>query len=190
MKFIRYSLAIGLGLASGAAFAATTAAMPATLYPMPHCGCCGSYATYLDHHGFNVHEEKISSTNVLEKIATQDDVPVKFIKQPMKAYSGICHITQVGGYVVVGHVPANVVHRLLSRRPKNIAGLILPGMPPTSPGMLPPGSTGKSNMKMSGMQMNGMKKARKPLVVYAFDSSGKTWVYEKVHATPPYAPIQ
>ena len=40
----------------------------------------------------------------------------------------------VDNYVVDGHVPVNVIRRLLSERPA-IAGITLPGMPAGSPGM-------------------------------------------------------
>jgi hypothetical protein len=40
----------------------------------------------------------------------------------------------VDGYVVDGHVPVEVVRKLLSERPA-IAGITLPGMPSGSPGM-------------------------------------------------------
>lgn len=45
-----------------------------------------------------------------------------------------CHTTEVGGYFVEGHVPADLVRRLLAERPR-IAGITVPGMPVGSPGM-------------------------------------------------------
>src|SRR3546814_2652481 len=48
-------------------------------------------------------------------------------------YQG-CHLSQIDGYVVSGHVPVETVNRLLSERP-DIAGITLPGMPMGSPGM-------------------------------------------------------
>src|SRR5260221_429015 len=45
-----------------------------------------------------------------------------------------CHTMFVSGYVVDGHVPVNVIRKLLSERPA-IAGITLPGMPEGSPGM-------------------------------------------------------
>jgi len=45
-----------------------------------------------------------------------------------------CHTTEVGGYYVEGHVPADLVRRLLAERPP-IAGITVPGMPVGSPGM-------------------------------------------------------
>jgi hypothetical protein len=45
-----------------------------------------------------------------------------------------CHTALVNGYVIEGHVPADVVDRLLAERPQ-VAGLAVPGMPIGSPGM-------------------------------------------------------
>ncbi len=45
-----------------------------------------------------------------------------------------CHTAVVDGYVIEGHVPAEVIHRLLDERP-DIVGLSVPGMPIGSPGM-------------------------------------------------------
>jgi hypothetical protein len=50
-----------------------------------------------------------------------------------------CHTAVVGAYVVEGHVPADLIARLLRERPA-IAGLAVPGMPVGSPGMEAPGS--------------------------------------------------
>jgi len=45
-----------------------------------------------------------------------------------------CHTAKVGDYFVEGHVPADLVKRLLADRP-DIKGLAVPGMPMGSPGM-------------------------------------------------------
>jgi hypothetical protein len=51
---------------------------------------------------------------------------------PQKLYS--CHTATVQGYVIEGHVPADLIHRLLKEKPE-VAGLAVPGMPVGSPGM-------------------------------------------------------
>jgi hypothetical protein len=51
-----------------------------------------------------------------------------------------CHTALVDRYVLEGHVPADVLSRLLRERPK-ILGLAVPGMPAGSPGMEAPGSS-------------------------------------------------
>lgn len=45
-----------------------------------------------------------------------------------------CHTAEVGGYTIEGHVPADVIRRLLEEKP-DVAGLAVPGMPRGSPGM-------------------------------------------------------
>ncbi len=45
-----------------------------------------------------------------------------------------CHTVDWGDYFVEGHVPYEVVERLLADRPA-VAGIALPGMPSGSPGM-------------------------------------------------------
>lgn len=58
----------------------------------------------------------------------------------MKARHGVteeleaCHTATVDGYVVEGHVPADLIQRMLRERPQ-VAGLAVPGMPARSPGM-------------------------------------------------------
>ena len=65
--------------------------------------------------------------------------------RPIKAKHGIpaalqaCHTALVDGYVVEGHVPADLIVRLLRERPP-VLGLAVPGMPAGSPGMEVPGS--------------------------------------------------
>src|SRR5437660_1629662 len=92
------------------------------LYKNPQCGCCEGYADYLHDKGFKV---KAVSTNDLtvmgQKYGIADDL------QP-------CHISLMGGYVVGGHIPIEVVNRLLSEKPQ-IIGITLPGMPEGTPGM-------------------------------------------------------
>jgi len=51
-----------------------------------------------------------------------------------------CHTAVVDGYIVEGHVPADVVQKLLEDRP-DVIGISVPGMPIGSPGMESPGRT-------------------------------------------------
>jgi len=59
---------------------------------------------------------------------------------PMKRKYGLpsnmasCHTAIVGGYVVEGHVPADVIRRMLKEKP-DIVGISVPGMPVGTPGM-------------------------------------------------------
>ena len=58
------------------------------------------------------------------------------IKAEMGVPGGLqsCHTAKIGGYVIEGHVPADVIARLLKEKPQ-IKGLVVPGMPMGSPGM-------------------------------------------------------
>ena len=66
-----------------------------------------------------------------------------------------CHTALVDGYVIEGHVPADLIDELLSERP-DIVGLGVPGMPQGSP---------------------GMGGDPQPFDVVAFNDDGETWVY-------------
>lgn len=94
----------------------------ATLYKNPQCSCCEGYAAYLRENGFTV---EVKPSNDLAQISAEAGVPADM--------EG-CHTMFVDGYFVDGHVPVDVVRKLLSERPK-IAGITLPGMPMGSPGM-------------------------------------------------------
>src|SRR5712692_4816920 len=94
----------------------------ATLYKNPQCTCCDDYAAYLRQNGFVV---DVQATNDLAVISQKAGVPEKL--------QG-CHTMFVDGYVIDGHVPVNVIRKLLSERPA-VAGITLPGMPEGSPGM-------------------------------------------------------
>jgi hypothetical protein len=47
---------------------------------------------------------------------------------------GSCHTSEIAGYAVEGHVPAEDVRRLILERPV-VAGIAVPGMPSGAPGM-------------------------------------------------------
>ena len=102
--------------------AAPVAAQEVTLYKNPQCGCCESYADYLRENGFTV---EVKPTHDLAQISRDAGIADDF--------QG-CHTAFLGDYVFSGHVPINVVNRLLEERPE-IAGVTLPGMPMGSPGM-------------------------------------------------------
>jgi hypothetical protein len=115
----------------GAAALALTLALPwpaladaiqATLYKMPHCGCCAGHADYLRANGFAV---DVKETADLAQMSAAAGIPPEL--------EG-CHTIFVDGYVVGGHVPAGVIKRMLAERPA-IAGITLAGMPQGSPGM-------------------------------------------------------
>lgn len=95
---------------------------PVTLYKNSQCECCEGYASYLGHQGFEV---KVVATNDLTVMGDKYGIPEAM--QP-------CHISLIGGYVVGGHIPIEVIDRLLAEKPQ-ITGITLPGMPEGTPGM-------------------------------------------------------
>ena len=120
----RRTFGIGVVLALLASpLRAIAAPTKATLYKDPECSCCEGYAAYLRENGFDV---DVIPTNDLAQISQKAGVPAK--------YQG-CHTTFIEGYVVDGHVPVEIVRKLLTERPA-IAGITLPGMPTGSPGMV------------------------------------------------------
>lgn len=99
------------------------AAIDATLYKSPACGCCDEYVKYLDKNGFKV---KAITSNDMDRIK----------KQYGSAEMASCHTMRVGNYTVEGHVPVAAIHKLLREKPA-IAGISAPGMPQNAPGMGP-----------------------------------------------------
>lgn len=93
-----------------------------TLFKSPECGCCEGYADYLRQNGFTV---TVKPTHDLVAMSREAGIP--------DAFQG-CHLSFIDNYVVSGHMPVNIVNRLLKERP-DIKGITLPGMPQGSPGM-------------------------------------------------------
>ena len=69
-----------------------------------------------------------------------------------------CHTAVVEGFVVEGHVSADLIDRLLRERP-SVVGLAVPGMPIGAPGMEAPGQTAERYQ------------------VLAFDRQGRTTIF-------------
>jgi hypothetical protein len=104
------------------------------VWKSPTCGCCKDWVKHMESNGFSVTTHEVGEA---EKTAMRNKLGLinKF---------GSCHTALVGGYVVEGHVPADMVHRLLKERPKAV-GLAVPGMPIGSPGMDGPEYGGQKN---------------------------------------------
>ena len=127
-----------------ASLASNTALVPIKVYKDPNCGCCKEWVKHLEANGF--------------KVETMDMPDLSLLKQKygVKPEMQACHTAIVGGYVVEGHVPADVIMKMLKEKPA-IAGLAVPGMPQGSPGM------------------EGATKER--YNVLTFDRAGRTTVY-------------
>jgi hypothetical protein len=98
------------------------AAVDLKVFLTPTCGCCGKWADHLKQAGFTVTREV---TTNLGAVPARKRVPGQL---------QTCHTAVVGQYVVEGHIPADVIRKLLKEQPK-IAGIAVPGMPEGSPGM-------------------------------------------------------
>lgn len=96
--------------------------------------------------GFNV---EVEETEQLLAVKAEHGVPMQL---------EACHTATVDGYVIEGHVPGDVVARLLEERP-DVAGLAVPGMPIGSP----------------GMEMGDLGD---PYDIFTFDAAGATTVFE------------
>jgi len=93
-----------------------------TVYKSPTCGCCAKWVDHVEEHGFKV---VVHDTNELTRVKAMAGVPARLSS---------CHTAIVDGYVIEGHVPADLIRRLLEERPE-VVGLAVPGMPMGSPGM-------------------------------------------------------
>jgi hypothetical protein len=88
----------------------------------PGCGCCDKWAEHLEKLGFDV---TVEEDERLDAYRDRAGVPRQLRS---------CHTGEVGGYLVEGHVPGDLVRRMLDEKAE-IAGLAVPGMPMGSPGM-------------------------------------------------------
>ena len=92
------------------------------VYKSPTCGCCKAWVKHLRDNGFEV---EVHQRYNVEPVKDEMGVP-----KPLRS----CHTAKVGGYVIEGHVPADLIVKLLEEKPA-AAGLAVPGMPMGSPGM-------------------------------------------------------
>ncbi|MDQ3698544.1 MAG: DUF411 domain-containing protein [Gemmatimonadota bacterium] len=134
------------GAASGFA-TALRVAPELVVYKSPTCGCCQAWVNHARASGFRV------TTRDLEDLT---EVKATF---GVPAALQSCHTTTVAGYVIEGHVPADLIRGMLAERPK-FAGIAVPGMPVGSPGM------------EMGARKDGYE-------VIAFEKNGKTRVYAR-----------
>lgn len=102
------------------------AADTVTVYKTATCGCCGKWVEHLQQSGLDVDMIVVDETS---SIRSSLGVP---------SHLASCHTAKVGDYWVEGHVPADLVQRLLDEKPANIKGIAVPGMPQGSPGMESP----------------------------------------------------
>jgi hypothetical protein len=131
------------GLVASAPALATSQTV--SMLKSPGCVCCDRWTTAMEKAGFSV------TTTTTARIADAKD------KLGVPTALRSCHTASAGGYVFEGHVPPDLVQKVLKTRPK-IAGLAVPGMPLTAPGMDAQG-------------------VHAPYQVMAFNKDGHTTVY-------------
>ncbi len=120
------------------------------VYHSPKCGCCKDWVLHLEKHGFNVDDVKTQEMNSVKS------------RLGLPANVASCHTAVIDGYLIEGHVPADDIKRLLSKRP-NIRGLSVPQMPVGTPGM-----------------ERGQRKD--PFAVVSFDEQGNIGVFNQYWA--------
>lgn len=132
-------------LAASAPADAVAAAESMTVYKDPNCGCCEQWVAHVKQAGFAV---TVRDTADMQTVKASMGVPEAL---------GSCHTARVGNYTIEGHVPADLIKKLLVEKPA-ARGLAVPGMPVGSPGMEQGGRKDKYD-------------------VLLFDKAGKTKVY-------------
>lgn len=97
------------------------------VYKDPNCGCCTAWVAHLRGAGFRV---------AVHDTADMDGVKANF-GIPASLHS--CHTARVGRWLVEGHVPADLLRRLVTITLPTTGfiprGVAVPGMPVGSPGM-------------------------------------------------------
>jgi hypothetical protein len=93
-----------------------------TVYKDPNCGCCTNWNEAMRKAGF--------------QIDVRDTANIATVKGSLGVPDALasCHTGVVAGYLFEGHVPPDLVHKVLREKPA-IVGLFVPGMPTGSPGM-------------------------------------------------------
>lgn len=100
-----------------------------TVYKSPTCGCCGKWIDHVKGNGFAPKVIDVADPTRLDEIKATSGVP-----EALRS----CHVALVGSYAVEGHVPADLIHKMLREKPQ-ARGLTVPGMVTGSPGMEVPG---------------------------------------------------
>ena len=111
--------------AQGAQAAKSAPERDITVYKDPNCGCCTEWVKHMQKAGFTVTVRNMPDPKDMELTKRSFGVPVALES---------CHTGRIGTYTIEGHVPADLVIKLLAEKP-TAKGLAVPGMPMGSPGM-------------------------------------------------------
>jgi len=136
-----WSLGSSSGLLQGSSVAAASEKKAITIWRDPGCGCCDTYADYLENNGYVV--TRVDDPN-FDRRSIDAGVPEKGLG---------CHLAEIDGYVVSGLVPVEIIERLLEERP-DVTGITLPGMPNNAPGMA---QTKTGTLRTYSFGSNGIK---------------------------------
>jgi len=95
----------------------------AVLYKNPYCDCCEGHAEYLRENGFDVEIKVVEDLTAMQR--------ARGVPEQLDG----CHMIDIDGLVVEGHVTAPIIKKFLSERPEHVKGISIPGMPMGVPGM-------------------------------------------------------
>ena len=114
----------------------------------PGCGCCELWARHMRTAGFKVTVTEAADVDAMKR---KNGIPDNLRS---------CHTSVVGNYRVEGHVPVDVVKKMLAEKPA-VAGIAVAGMPIGSPGM------------EAGSRVE-------PYNVVSFDAQGRQRIYASI----------
>ena len=114
----------------------------------PGCGCCELWARHMRTAGFKVTVTEAADVDAMKR------------KHGIPDNLRSCHTSVVGNYRVEGHVPVDVVKKMLAEKPA-VAGIAVAGMPIGSPGM------------EAGSRVE-------PYNVVSFDAQGRQRIYASI----------
>jgi hypothetical protein len=123
----RSAALLGAGMLVSSQAHALPPATRMTVYKDPNCGCCKNWNAAMVKAGF--------------EIDARDTANIAAVKGSLGVPAALasCHTGVASGYLFEGHVPPDLVQKVLRERPALI-GLFVPGMPSGSPGMEGPGA--------------------------------------------------
>jgi hypothetical protein len=125
---------------------AGAAADTVVVYKSPTCGCCTKWVDHMKENGFVVVTHDVNDVTPMKQ---QLGVPMAHTS---------CHTAKVAGYAIEGHVPADLVRKMLNEK-ATFRGLAVGGMPMGSPGMEGP--------------------VKQAYDVLSFDAQGRVQVYAR-----------
>jgi len=144
LQLITAAILLLSGAGTLAAWRSGPAPIPMRVVKSPSCGCCGEWIKYMEKNGFKVTVENKDEFSQLKR--------ANGVTEELAS----CHTAFVNGYVIEGHVPVDLVKKLLAEKPAGVKGLASPGMPGAAPGM----NTGTD-----------------PYTIYSFDAAGRAKRY-------------